>query len=120
MSVILQEPDTGKIVLMCKGADSIIAERLSKKSKASAEYLKNQEFVDKVADDGLRTLFLAERVLDTGTFNKWYDKKKAAMLEVNDREAAVAAVDEEIETELTIVGTTAIEDKLQEDVKDTI
>ena len=119
MSVIFRDPE-GRIVLMCKGADSVIAERLSKASKRSDCYLKNQEFVDAVADEGLRTLFLAERFLDQATFDAWLAKKKAAMLAVNDREAAVAAVDEEIEVELEIIGTTAIEDKLQEDVKDTI
>ena len=36
------------------------------------------------------------------------------------REEAVAAVDEEIETGMCLLGTTAIEDKLQDDVKDTI
>ena len=85
---------------MCKGADSVIAERLSKASKGSDRYLKNQEFVDEVADEGLRTLFLAERELDEATFSAWHKKKKEAMLAVNDREAAVAAVDEEIEQEL--------------------
>lgn len=119
MSVIFKDPE-GKIVLMCKGADSIIAERLSTASKRSAMYLKNQEFVDEVADEGLRTLFLAERYLDKGQFEQWYAKKKAAMLAVNDREAAVALIDEEIERDLDIIGTTAIEDRLQEDVKDTI
>jgi len=119
MSVIFRDPNN-RIVLMCKGADSIIAERLSRQSKGSSDYLKNQEFVDRVADEGLRTLFLAERVLDEKTFAVWYAKKKQAMLVVNDREAAVAAVDEEIERDLEIIGTTAIEDRLQEDVKDTI
>ena len=62
MSVIYENPE-GEIVLMCKGADSIIADRLSKESKSSDVYYKNTEFVDKVADEGLRTLFLAEKVI---------------------------------------------------------
>ena len=37
MSVIVKDPD-GRIVLMCKGADSVIEERMSKASKASEVY----------------------------------------------------------------------------------
>ena len=37
-----------------------------------------------------------------------------------DREAKVAAVDEQIENDLELIGSTAIEDRLQEDVADTI
>jgi len=42
------------------------------------------------------------------------------MNDLKDRETKVAEVDEEIEKEMTIVGTTAIEDKLQDQVKDSI
>ena len=111
MSVIFRDPD-GKIRLRCKGADSVIAERLSYSSKHSPAYITNTEFVNEVADEGLRTLFLAEKVLDEGQFNAWFRRKEAALNVINDREAAVAAVDEEIETDMTIIGTTAIEDKL--------
>jgi len=111
MSVIFRDPDK-RIVLRCKGADSIIAERLSDASKKSGTYLHNTKFVNEVADEGLRTLFLAEKVLDEQEFNEWFKKKEAALNVINDREAAVAAVDEEIEKGMTIIGTTAIEDKL--------
>ena len=119
MSVIFEDPD-GTIVLRCKGADSVIAERLSAASKRDPVYLKNTEFVETVACDGLRTLFLAEKVLDKGTFNTWYEKKKEAMNVVDGREAAVMKVDEEIEKEMELIGTTAIEDKLQDQVADAI
>lgn len=39
---------------------------------------------------------------------------------VKNREEEVAAVDGEIELELTLIGSTAIEDKLQDEVADTI
>ena len=42
------------------------------------------------------------------------------MLALKNREEEVAAVDEEIETELELLGSTAIEDRLQDDVKGTI
>jgi len=46
---------------MCKGADSIIAERLSVESKESVVFTNTQSYVDFFADEGLRTLFLATK-----------------------------------------------------------
>lgn len=42
------------------------------------------------------------------------------MLEINNKEALIEALQEEIETGLSLVGSTAIEDKLQEEVAETI
>lgn len=63
MSVIVKDPQ-GKIVLMCKGADSVILERLSKESLKSQVLKKTQQYVDAYAEEGLRTLFLAEKIID--------------------------------------------------------
>jgi P-type E1-E2 ATPase len=41
-------------------------------------------------------------------------------LEIKDRDAKVAAVDGEIEVDLELIGSTAIEDKLQDEVAITI
>jgi magnesium-transporting ATPase (P-type) len=68
----------------------------------------------------LRTLFLAEKEIDEATFNNWLLLKKAAELEVINREDKVASVDKEIEVELELMGSTAIEDRLQDEVADTI
>jgi len=116
MSVIYKYKENGneKIILMCKGADNVISDRLSKTSKDSDAFKTNKAFVEEVADEGLRTLFLSEKILDQKTFDEWFDRKKKALNEINDRDAKVAKVDEEIEKEMTIVGTSAIEDKLQD------
>lgn len=62
MSVIVRDPQ-GKIILMCKGADSVILERLSEGSENGDVLSKTQNYVDEYAEEGLRTLFLAERVI---------------------------------------------------------
>jgi phospholipid-translocating ATPase len=38
MSVLLREEKTGQIVLMCKGADSIVLDRMSEESKSGEDY----------------------------------------------------------------------------------
>jgi len=65
-------------------------------------------------------LFLAEKQIDEDTFKRWLVSKKAAELEVINREDKVADVDGLIEVELELMGSTAIEDRLQDEVADTI
>jgi phospholipid-translocating ATPase len=60
----------------------------------------------------LRTLFIAYKVLDEDTYNEWNKKSVASKLLTKNREEEVAAVDGLIETELILIGSTAIEDKL--------
>jgi len=57
-------------------------------------------------------LFLAEKYLDEATFRRWCSNKKEAELKVINREEEVAAVDGQIEVELELIGSTAIEDRL--------
>jgi magnesium-transporting ATPase (P-type) len=73
MSVIVQSP-SGKIVLLCKGADTVILERMSEKSKSSQIFAATQEKVDKFANEGLRTLFLAEKTIEKAEYDAWNKK----------------------------------------------
>jgi magnesium-transporting ATPase (P-type) len=49
---------------MCKGADSVIEERLNFKSANSLLFNSTKIAVDAFANEGLRTLYLAEREID--------------------------------------------------------
>jgi len=118
MSCIFKDPN-GDIVIMCKGADSVIAELLTQDS-IDGEHQLTQPIVDDFARIGLRTLYLAERQIPIKEYDAWAERSRLSKLEVVDREEAVAKVDGEIENELTLIGSTAIEDKLQWDVADTI
>jgi phospholipid-transporting ATPase len=111
MSVIVKDPQ-GRLILMCKGADSVILERLSQASREGEVLSKTQEYVDLYAEEGLRTLFLAEKIIDEATYEEWNAEAEAAKLEIHNRDEAVAAVDEKIETDLELIGSTAIEDRL--------
>lgn len=119
MSCIVKEP-SGAIRLMCKGADAVIEERLSHESLESQTYEFTKVKVTEYASEGLRTLYLAERIISEEEFNQWHEEKRMSQLEITDREEKVAAVDEKIEVQLELIGSTAIEDKLQDEVADTI
>lgn len=116
MSVILRRD--GKLKLYCKGADSVIYERL----KNSQDQLKQktQEHLNKFAGEGLRTLVLASCDLDEVFFNNWKQRHQEAAISLEERDEKLDALYEEIEKDLELVGVTAIEDKLQDGVPQTI
>lgn len=105
----------GKITLYCKGADSVIFERLN---QSSTDQHKNTtlDHLNKFAGEGLRTLCLAKKELDAAVYERWRERYHEAVTSLDNREEKVSAVYEEIEQQLILVGTTAIEDKLQDGV----
>lgn len=70
MSCIFKNED-GEIILMCKGADSVIEDRLSPESKGGDMFKKTKIIVDGFANQGLRTLYLAERKIDQNEYENW-------------------------------------------------
>ncbi|RXG67747.1 Phospholipid-transporting ATPase ID [Armadillidium vulgare] len=116
MSVILRKD--GKIRLYCKGADSIIYERLKKDQNALKHH--TQEHLNKFAADGLRTLVLAVKDLDERYFQDWKNRHHTAATSLENREDQLHEIYEEIEKDLILLGSTAIEDKLQDGVPQTI
>ncbi|KAL0270682.1 UNVERIFIED_CONTAM: hypothetical protein PYX00_008008 [Menopon gallinae] len=116
MSVILRRNSV--LRLYCKGADSVIYERLKPGSNDLA--LKTQEHLNKFAGEGLRTLCLAVRDLDESFFNKWKQRHQDAATSLENRDEKLDAIYEEIEKNMTLLGVTAIEDKLQDGVPQTI
>ncbi|XP_070137123.1 phospholipid-transporting ATPase ID isoform X4 [Drosophila bipectinata] len=116
MSVILRRGDS--VVLYCKGADNVIYDRLH----GGQEDLKarTQDHLNKFAGEGLRTLVLAERRLTEQYYNDWRMRQQEAALSLDSREQRLNAIYEEIESEMQLVGVTAIEDKLQDGVPKSI
>jgi len=107
MTVIVRTPE-GKVLVICKGADSIIEKRL----KANEEHLaKTQNFLDDYAKGGLRTLLIASKEISDQEYENWNAKYKKASQSIN-KEAEVNKVAEELEVEFNLIGSTAIEDKL--------
>lgn len=109
MSVIIQY-QKGKIMLLTKGADSIIMQRLNKERSRNVD--ETLAFIEEFATEGLRTLLLAQRELGEEEYNQWNEKFAQALKSVSDREEQIAKVNEEIEKDLELIGSTAIEDKL--------
>ncbi|KAG4137265.1 hypothetical protein ERO13_D07G061100v2 [Gossypium hirsutum] len=118
MSVILQNEE-GKLLLLCKGADSVMFERLAKNGIEFAEQTK--EHIEEYADAGLRTLVLAYREINEEEYVEFNEKFMEAKNIVSaDREEMIEEVAESIERDLILLGATAVEDKLQNGVPECI
>ncbi|KAL9879573.1 ATPase phospholipid transporting 8B isoform 10-T11 [Glossina fuscipes fuscipes] len=116
MSVILRQAD--RIILYCKGADSVIYDRLS--SSQTEVKSRTQDHLNKFAGEGLRTLVLAERILTLEFYESWCGRHFEVSTSLDNREEKLNALYEEVESELALIGVTAIEDKLQDGVPQTI
>lgn len=116
-SVVCRFPD-GRLVLYCKGADTVVYERLA----AGNDQVKNvtREHLEKFGASGLRTLCLAYKDLDPDMYESWNEKFIQAKSSLRDREKKLDEVSEFIEKDLILIGATAIEDKLQEGVPNCI
>ncbi|PPS09577.1 hypothetical protein GOBAR_AA11069 [Gossypium barbadense] len=118
MSVIVRDEE-GKLLLLCKGADSVMFERLAKGGRDFEE--DTREHMNEYADAGLRTLVLAYRELSENEYEVFNEKMTEAKNSVSaDRETLIDEVAEMIERDLILLGATAVEDKLQNGVPDCI
>jgi phospholipid-transporting ATPase len=117
MSTIFRCPD-GKIRIYCKGADTVILERLHANNPIVETTLQHLE---EYASDGLRTLCLAMREIPEDEYQQWHKIFDTANTTVSGNRAdELDKAAELIEKDFTLLGATAIEDRLQDGVPDTI
>uniref|UniRef100_A0A7N8X363 Phospholipid-transporting ATPase n=1 Tax=Mastacembelus armatus TaxID=205130 RepID=A0A7N8X363_9TELE len=117
MSVIVRNPE-GRIRLYCKGADTVLLQRLHPCNQELMNI--TSDHLNEYAADGLRTLALAYRDLSEDEWEAWAESHRCADKATNCREDRLAATYDQIEQGLMLLGATAIEDKLQEGVPETI
>lgn len=127
MSCIVKIPpanpqDEPKALLICKGADSVIYSRLKQSGAANDETLleKTALHLEQYATEGLRTLCISQRELSWAEYTEWNERYDIAFAAVTNREEQLDEVADSIERELVLLGGTAIEDRLQDGVPDSI
>uniref|UniRef100_A0A8C7DPR4 Phospholipid-transporting ATPase n=1 Tax=Oncorhynchus kisutch TaxID=8019 RepID=A0A8C7DPR4_ONCKI len=116
MSVIMRTP-SGKIRLYCKGADTVVYDRLADSSRYKEITLKHLE---QFATEGLRTLCFAVAEISESTYQQWLEVFHRASTALQNRALKLEESYELIEKNLQLLGATAIEDKLQDKVPETI
>ncbi|GAB1295351.1 Phospholipid-transporting ATPase IK [Apodemus speciosus] len=116
MSVLVRNPE-GSICLYTKGADTVILERLHRKGVMEAT---TEEVLAAFAEQTLRTLCLAYKDVAEDAYKAWEPEHQEATLLLQNRAQALHQVYNKMEQNLQLLGATAIEDKLQDGVPETI
>ncbi|KAL9539518.1 hypothetical protein PS6_011175, partial [Mucor atramentarius] len=116
MSAIVRGPDN-RIKLYCKGADTVILERLAPDNPFVEPTLIQLE---ECASEGLRTLCIAMREISEDEYARWSQIQEAAATTLVNRAEELDKAAEIIEKDMFLLGATAIEDRLQDGVPDTI
>ncbi|CAK4078673.1 unnamed protein product [Aphanomyces euteiches] len=122
MSCVVQDPD-GNYILLTKGADNVITPLLSASLNDQSIVAATFEQLQAFADDGLRTLTIAKKTIAADYYLEWSKRYKAACASLeqidkrkNGQPNDIDACMVEIEQDLELLGATAIEDKLQDNV----
>ncbi|KAK0464027.1 phospholipid-translocating ATPase [Armillaria novae-zelandiae] len=121
MSVVLRKLDDadGKLFLLTKGADNVVFERLLESEDEGSREV-TEMHLSEFASGGLRTLALAYKVIDKDEYAAWSERYHEATVAIDNREALIEIVSDDLEHDLRLLGATAIEDSLQDRVPETI
>ncbi len=128
MSVMIERPD-GRTSLLCKGADNTVFPLLKAPESGLEHRIQDDTFslMGIHANEGLRTLVVAAKDIPQEVYDEWNIRYRTALNDVTERELKNAGkpnlIDElatEIEKGLSLLGVTAIEDRLQKGVGETI
>jgi len=100
-SLVVKNPNDGRLYVFMKGADEVIYRLLSDCNSTADETIKQKEAVERFAEEGLRTLVFAMKVFDDS---------------VNEP-AVQKMTEEEIESEMRLIGVAGEADMMQKDVQ---
>ena len=112
---VIDEEEEPKIHVLVKGAESTILPVCVHGPVESTE-----QIVNSMASEGLRTLVYGHRIIDQETYANFVNELEVARRSIVNRATFMRDAYRTIERELHLLGAIGIEDKLQEDVAETI
>ena len=115
MTIVAKMPDN-KIKVLCKGADSILRPRLINSNIMNNTW----QHLEKYATEGLRTLIIGYKEIKDSEFKAWKSLYDDAHLDLRLKDQKMAELEDQLENSFILLGATAIEDKLQPNVPNTI
>lgn len=120
MSVVIRFP-SGAVKVLVKGADTTMFSILRKEHKSHHDIQNvTLSHLNEYSSEGLRTLVVAARDLTGEELDEWQFMYEEASTSLTDRSAKLRQTASLIECNLTLLGASAIEDKLQEGVPEAI
>ena len=113
MGIIVKDDATGGITFYLKGADVIMGSIVQYN-----DWL--EEEVDNMAREGLRTLVVAKKAMSPEAYVDFEQRYNKAKLSVINRGTAIKTVLESLERDMELICVTGVEDKLQNNVRNTL
>ncbi len=107
------------IRMYIKGADYIIEERLHKNSNKDI-LNKSKYFVDYFSSQGYRTLLVGMKILSENEYQIFNNEINKANISLQERDELINEIYDKIEQNIYLLGATVVEDKLQDEVPETI
>jgi phospholipid-translocating ATPase len=114
MGIVVREVSTGEVTFLQKGADVVMAKIVQRN-----DWL--EEECANMAREGLRTLVIGKKRMSEQHYVTFKERYHAASIQLTNRNESMAeVVAEYLEHDLELLGLTGVEDKLQDDVKQTL
>jgi magnesium-transporting ATPase (P-type) len=112
MSIILHDPQDGYYKLYCKGADSVIKERLCQEKLNKDDLRETDSFLRRASVKGLRTLLFSMKIMETHEVKEFLNQCKEAESDVQNRNQKLEEIYDRLERGLFLIGATVVEDRL--------
>lgn len=85
MGIVVRHNNSGRIIFYLKGAETVMKNKVRPNQRVVID-----ESCDNLANEGLRTLVISQKLLQEEQFNEWQKKYDKARAELVDREQRVA------------------------------
>lgn len=115
MGIIVEHIQSGRYIFYMKGAEVVVIE----KTRASQRSIV-QESCENLGMEGLRTLVICQKIITKEEYENWSAQYNEAQASLQNRDANIQQVIEQLEKDMELLGVTGVEDKLQENVQLTI
>ena len=115
MGIIVRHEASGRHIFYMKGAEVVVEERVVASQRTIVK-----EHCENLSMEGLRTLVICQKVLSKEEYDDWKKDYSEAQASMQNRDANVQEVIEQLEYDMELLSITGVEDKLQENVQITI
>lgn len=107
MGIIIKHKSSGRLIFYLKGAETVMKNKVKPNQRVVID-----ESCDNLANEGLRTLVISQKLLSPEFYQEWNRKYESAKADLNDRERLVQNCVEELEQDMELLGVTGVEDRL--------
>ena len=115
MGIILKNKKYGHIIFYLKGAENVMMKFVKKEYVG---YIK--ENTENLANKGLRTLVLTQKLISQKDFDSWFEEYSQALTSMQNRKEKIRNIISKLENNMEFLCVTGVEDLLQDDVATTI